>query len=865
MVCQCKPPLDGSMGCGDECLNRMLNIECVSGTCPCGNLCSNQQFQKRKYAKFKWFRCGKKGFGLQLLEDVSEGEFLIEYVGEVLDLAAYEERQREYAFRGQKHFYFMTLNGNEVIDACAKGNLGRFINHSCEPNCCTEKWMVNGEVCIGLFAMRDIKKGEEVTFDYNYVRVFGAAANRCLCGSAECRGYIGGDPLSNKVFIQGDSDDKYPELAMICEDSEPEQHMDVVIPELTNATTVQHSVKNCKTAGKTSTVGQGMDIHLQSDDAFLKSSSDVRLSEISSPSKSEIGSYSNAKRIHKAVDDNQHASILHHRVKLSSSRSSFKKGSCITNKSVVQRGIKPSTGSNTQPAVLRPGQLEGVEERLNELLDDGGGISKRRDATKGYLKLLFLTATSGDTVKCEASQSTRDLSLILDAILKTTSNRVLVDIINKNGLQMLHNIMKQNGKSFNRIPILRKLLKVLEFLAVKGILTPEHINTIPSHAGVESFKDSIIKLTYHKDMQVHQIARTFRDKWLPRTIRKVNLSDRDNGWVNLKRGNPNRSPPFRRHHNQGLRDSEAICVSQVDHAPSSLHGLDAPSQTRSIHSKQVSTSAASVSINSTPVKLQKRKSRWDQPCDATNLDLQIHPEEHGAQTRPKMMKSFLDKPESNFYTKSEKELISLSAKITGSTDLMLHGIEELPPGFGSPISNGQLWNPDISTVSAEVAVGHAQARYLPQLTVSYGFPLTLVRQLSTAGAEVEGDQNQPSGIIAAGMPFHPFPPLPPLGKMDYSHHKMMLEGGREEIRPTDSAASEFESSIPSSAVERSPEVAESKIGSQLAEKMSQASNGLKRRFSQPARWNKCKYQKFGPPWPRERNGYMRNWISNEAL
>lgn len=43
MVCHCKRPSDGKLGCGDECLNRMLNIECVQGTCPCGDLCSNQQ------------------------------------------------------------------------------------------------------------------------------------------------------------------------------------------------------------------------------------------------------------------------------------------------------------------------------------------------------------------------------------------------------------------------------------------------------------------------------------------------------------------------------------------------------------------------------------------------------------------------------------------------------------------------------------------------------------------------------------------------------------------------------------------------------------------------------------------------------
>lgn len=112
MVCHCKPPPGGRLGCGEECLNRLLNIECLHGTCPAGDLCSNQQvwflvckqkryihsqvsyiflnllahilqFQKRKYVKFERFQSGKKGYGLRLLEDVREGQFLIEYVGEV--------------------------------------------------------------------------------------------------------------------------------------------------------------------------------------------------------------------------------------------------------------------------------------------------------------------------------------------------------------------------------------------------------------------------------------------------------------------------------------------------------------------------------------------------------------------------------------------------------------------------------------------------------------------------------------------------------------------------------------------------------------------------------------------------------------
>lgn len=60
-------------------------------------------------------------------------------------------------------------------------------------------------------------QGEELTFDYNYVRVFGAAAKKCHCGSPQCRGYIGGDPQNTDVIYQGDSDEEYPEPVMIDE------------------------------------------------------------------------------------------------------------------------------------------------------------------------------------------------------------------------------------------------------------------------------------------------------------------------------------------------------------------------------------------------------------------------------------------------------------------------------------------------------------------------------------------------------------------------------------------------------------------------------------------------------------------------
>ncbi|KAF0932185.1 hypothetical protein E2562_008716 [Oryza meyeriana var. granulata] len=728
MVCNCKLPQDGRMGCRDGCLNRILNIECTKRTCPCGEHCSNQQFQRRNYAKLAWFYTGKKGYGLQLNEDVSEGRFLIEYVGEVLDITAYESRQRYYASKGQKHFYFMALNGGEVIDACTKGNLGRFINHSCSPNCRTEKWMVNGEVCIGIFAMRNIKKGEELTFDYNYVRVSGAAPQKCFCGTAKCRGYIGGDISGADMIARDDAEAGSFKSMAVEEDAEEVLGANGLSSHGTNLDIVDHEAStktedsnDCPSANpelesEQQTSETLFDISelenslvaLSPQDAEDVVRTPVHVSQTVESMPQQFPEYGGTQsseilqRTSCTLDGPKAPSITNGIPPSSDLGSHLVPGFHSNKKNSLKHhgNVKPSSAPIDSEHIL------GVEGRLNSLLDGNGGISKRKDATNGYLKLLLVTAAEGDSAG-GTSKSVRDLSLILDALLKTKSRAVLLDIINKNGLQMLHNILKQNRSDFHRRPIIRKLLKVLEFLASKEILTSEHINGGPRCAGMESFRDSMLSLTRHNDIQVHQIARNFCDKWFPRNISRSERTE-----------------------------YSRASISAHDIHVISTAGGSIPTSTCSMDWKSIR---------------RKRKSRWDyQPDDHYKmLGLKIHkvcPVQSELDLQTGLMGNKL---RGNWGTSSYRNDVPVVGSSTEGAD------DEAPPGFESQLES----RPGQACLDSWVSPGLYLERYQHNLSISYGIPVTFVEHFGTP--DVEGEQCLKKWKVAPGVPFHPFPPLPP--------------------------------------------------------------------------------------------------------
>lgn len=140
VICHCvRPPL-GEMGCGDDCINRMLFYECDPKYCPCGDQCSNRRFQRKERTKqLQVFQTKHRGWGLRTLVDIKKGDLVIEYRGEVISHELCEERMCT-TYVNEKNFYFLEYCNGEVIDACSKGTEARFINHSCEPNCHIEKW-----------------------------------------------------------------------------------------------------------------------------------------------------------------------------------------------------------------------------------------------------------------------------------------------------------------------------------------------------------------------------------------------------------------------------------------------------------------------------------------------------------------------------------------------------------------------------------------------------------------------------------------------------------------------------------------------------------------------------------------------------
>ncbi|XP_068436873.1 histone-lysine N-methyltransferase NSD2 isoform X2 [Clinocottus analis] len=194
--CNCKPADERPCGFESECLNRMLQYECHPQVCPSGERCCNQDFTKRLYPETKIIKTPGKGWGLISLRDIKKGEFVNEYIGELIDEEECRARIKYAHENNITDFYMLTIDKDRIIDAGPKGNYSRFMNHSCQPNCETQKWTVNGDTRVGLFAVCDVPEGTELTFNYN-LDCLGNEKTVCRCGAPNCSGFLGDRPKNS--------------------------------------------------------------------------------------------------------------------------------------------------------------------------------------------------------------------------------------------------------------------------------------------------------------------------------------------------------------------------------------------------------------------------------------------------------------------------------------------------------------------------------------------------------------------------------------------------------------------------------------------------------------------------------------------
>lgn len=178
--------------------------EC-NNMCKCySKVCGNRLIQFGPRNNLKIINCSNnKGMGLTTTCAIKTGNFVCEYAGEILSETeanlryANNEKTNKMNYIFSINEYFGEKRIKTFIDPSMFGNIGRYINHSCEPNCKVIPIRVNNiipHLCI--FAVKDIEENTELTFDYGdgSLGFEPLQSNRnkkeCLCFSEKCRKYL---------------------------------------------------------------------------------------------------------------------------------------------------------------------------------------------------------------------------------------------------------------------------------------------------------------------------------------------------------------------------------------------------------------------------------------------------------------------------------------------------------------------------------------------------------------------------------------------------------------------------------------------------------------------------------------------------
>lgn len=193
-------------------------IEC-NDLCSCSKSCSNRVVQHGVTVKLQVFDAGRRGVGVRTLEPISRGRFVCAYSGELLSHES--ARWRAENADPVMHNYILAVREffgakllTTYVDATYVGNVGRFVNHSCEPNLFVQPVRVENAVPrVALFALRDIPIHSELTYDYSgggnsaveydcnfpsYACEANIPRKPCCCGSSSCSRFL---PYDDTLFV----------------------------------------------------------------------------------------------------------------------------------------------------------------------------------------------------------------------------------------------------------------------------------------------------------------------------------------------------------------------------------------------------------------------------------------------------------------------------------------------------------------------------------------------------------------------------------------------------------------------------------------------------------------------------------------
>mmetsp|Transcript_28452 Transcript_28452/g.69363 ORF Transcript_28452/g.69363 Transcript_28452/m.69363 type:complete len:1081 (+) Transcript_28452:80-3322(+) len=182
--------------CNETCACNAGKVECTNRLVQLTDVSPNVELQV--------FKTEEKGWGLRTLKDIPKFHYVCEYVGEVVTEEIAQQRGELYDLKGCSYLWtqgeFIPSQPTLMpytIDATDFGNVGRFINHSCESNLLAVSVRVETRDSrvprIGIFTSRDVAANEELTIDYNYYIDPHLPENLkipCKCGKPTCRGRL---------------------------------------------------------------------------------------------------------------------------------------------------------------------------------------------------------------------------------------------------------------------------------------------------------------------------------------------------------------------------------------------------------------------------------------------------------------------------------------------------------------------------------------------------------------------------------------------------------------------------------------------------------------------------------------------------